>query len=208
MTAEEKRTIALHEAGHATLSWFLEHANPLIKVTIVPRGRALGAAWYLPEERQITTKEQMLDEMCATLGGRAAEELFTGHISTGAMNDLERVTKQSYGMIAYAGMSEKLPNLCYYSNDEYSFSKPYSERTAELIDEEVKRMINEQYDRAKQYYPNIKMVTTSWPVCWLKRSNFRRRCGTHFWQTPLDFTFRRNYGFRSYSKTSRSNRRF
>lgn len=118
MTAEEKRTIALHEAGHATLSWFLEHANPLIKVTIVPRGRALGAAWYLPEERQITTKEQMLDEMCATLGGRAAEELFTGHISTGAMNDLERVTKQSYGMIAYAGMSEKLPNLCYYSNDE------------------------------------------------------------------------------------------
>ena len=126
MTAEEKRTIALHEAGHATLSWFLEHANPLIKVTIVPRGRALGAAWYLPEERQITTKEQMLDEMCATLGGRAAEELFTGHISTGAMNDLERVTKQSYGMIAYAGMSEKLPNLCYYSNDEYSFSKPYS----------------------------------------------------------------------------------
>ena len=149
MTAAEKRAIALHEAGHATISWFLEHANPLIKVTIVPRGRALGAAWYLPEERQITTKEQMLDEMCATLGGRAAEELFTGHISTGAMNDLERVTKQSYGMIAYAGMSEKLPNLCYYSNDEYSFSKPYSERTAELIDEEVKRMINEQYDRAK-----------------------------------------------------------
>ncbi len=149
MTMEEKRTIALHEAGHATLSWFLEHANPLIKVTIVPRGRALGAAWYLPEERQITTKEQMLDEMCATLGGRAAEELFTGHISTGAMNDLERVTKQSYGMIAYAGMSDRLPNLCYYSNDEYSFSKPYSERTAELIDEEVKKMVNEQYDRAK-----------------------------------------------------------
>lgn len=149
MTTHEKRTIAIHEAGHATLSWFLEHANPLIKVTIVPRGRALGAAWYLPEERQITTKEQMLDEMCATLGGRAAEELFTGHISTGAMNDLERVTKQSYGMIAYAGMSDKLPNLCYYNNDEYSFSKPYSDRTAELIDEEVKRMINEQYERAK-----------------------------------------------------------
>ena len=149
MTAHEKRTIAIHEAGHATLSWFLEHANPLIKVTIVPRGRALGAAWYLPEERQITTKEQLLDEMCATLGGRAAEELFTGHISTGAMNDLERVTKQSYGMIAYAGMSDKLPNLCYYNNEEYSFSKPYSDRTAELIDEEVKRMINEQYERAK-----------------------------------------------------------
>ena len=150
MTTQEKYSIALHEAGHATLSWFLEHANPLIKVTIVPRGRALGAAWYMPEERQITTKEQMLDEMCATLGGRAAEELFTGHISTGAMNDLERVTKQAYGMIAYAGMSEKLPNLCYYNNEEYSFNRPYSERTAELIDEEAKRMINGQYERAKE----------------------------------------------------------
>ena len=149
MTMAEKRTIALHEAGHATISWFLEHANPLVKVTIVPRGRALGAAWYLPEERQITTKEQMLDEMCATLGGRAAEEVFVGHISTGAMNDLERVTKQAYGMIAYAGMSDKLPNLCYYSNDEYSFSKPYSEKTAELIDNEVQTMINDQYARAK-----------------------------------------------------------
>lgn len=149
MTAAEKRAIALHEAGHATISWFLEHANPLIKVTIVPRGRALGAAWYLPEERQITTKEQMLDEMCATLGGRAAEEVFIGHISTGAMNDLERVTKQAYGMIAYAGMSDKLPNLCYYSNDEYSFNKPYSEHTAELIDQEVQKIINEQYARAK-----------------------------------------------------------
>ncbi len=149
MTDEEKRTIALHEAGHATISWNLQYANPLIKVTIVPRGRALGAAWYLPEERQITTKEQMLDEMCATLGGRAAEELFTGHISSGAMNDLERVTKQAYGMIAYMGMSDRLPNLCYYNNDEYSWQRPYSEATAELIDEEVKRMINEQYERAK-----------------------------------------------------------
>ena len=139
MTADEKRSIAIHEAGHATLSWFLEHANPLVKVTIVPRGRALGAAWYLPEERQITTKEQMLDEMCALLGGRAAEELFTGHISTGAMNDLERVTKQAYGMIAYVGMSDKLPNLCYYnSGEDYSFQKPYSDKTAELIDSEVK----------------------------------------------------------------------
>ena len=149
MTAAEKRAIALHEAGHATISWFLEHANPLIKVTIVPRGRALGAAWYLPEERQITTKEQMLDEMCATLGGRAAEEVFIGHISTGAMNDLERVTKQAYAMIAYAGMSDKLPNLCYYNNEEYSFNKPYSEHTAELIDKEVQIMVNEQYSRAK-----------------------------------------------------------
>ena len=149
MTEKEKRTIAIHEAGHATLSWFLEHANPLIKVTIVPRGRALGAAWYMPEERQITTKEQMLDEMCAILGGRAAEECFIGHISTGAMNDLERVTKQAYGMIAYAGMSEKLSNLCYYNNSEYSLNRPYSEKTAELIDNEVHKMISEQYERAK-----------------------------------------------------------
>ena len=149
MTGAEKRAIALHEAGHATISWFLEHANPLIKVTIVPRGRALGAAWYLPEERQITTKEQMLDEMCATLGGRAAEEVFIGQISTGAMNDLEKVTKQAYGMIAYAGMSDKLPNLCYYNNDEYAFNKPYSEHTAEMIDQEVQKMIATQYERAK-----------------------------------------------------------
>lgn len=148
-TQEEKRSIAIHEAGHASISWLLRYANPLIKVTIVPRGRALGAAWYLPEERQITTREQMLDEMCATLGGRAAEELFTGHISSGALNDLERVTKQAYSMIAYLGMSERLPNLCYYNNDEYNFTKPYSDQTAQLIDEEVKQMIAEQYERAK-----------------------------------------------------------
>ncbi len=150
MTADEKRSIALHEAGHATISWFCEHAAPLVKVTIVPRGRALGAAWYLPEERQITTKEQMLDEMCSLLGGRAAEELFTGHISTGAINDLERATKSAYGMVAFAGMSEKLPNICYYNNNEYSFQKPYSETTAKVMDEEVLKMINEQYERAKQ----------------------------------------------------------
>ena len=150
MTAAEKRTIALHEAGHATISWFLEHANPLVKVTIVPRGRALGAAWYMPEERQITTKEEMLDEMCATLGGRAAEELFTGHISTGAMNDLERVTKSAYGMIAYAGMSDRLPNICYYNNNEYNFQRPYSETTAKVMDDEVLEMINSQYERAKR----------------------------------------------------------
>ncbi len=150
MTAHEKRTIALHEAGHATVSWFCEHANPLVKVSIVPRGRALGAAWYLPEERQITTKEEMLDEMCALLGGRAAEELFAGRISTGAMNDLERATKSSYGMIAYAGMSDKLPNICYYNNQEYQFQRPYSETTAKIIDDEVLRMVNEQYDRAKR----------------------------------------------------------
>ncbi len=150
MTAEEKRSIALHEAGHATISWFCRYANPLIKVTIVPRGQALGAAWYLPEERQITTKEQMLDEMCSLLGGRAAEELFTGHISTGAMNDLERATKSAYGMIAYAGMSDKLPNICYYNNQEYQFTRPYSETTAKIMDDEVLKMINEQYARAKE----------------------------------------------------------
>ena len=149
MTVEEKRTIALHEAGHATISWLLQYANPLVKVTIVPRGRALGAAWYLPEERQISTREQMLDEMCALLGGRAAEEIFTGHVSSGAMNDLERVTKQAYGMIAYMGMGEKLPNLCYYDSQEYSFQKPYSEHTALLIDQEVQNMIETQYARAK-----------------------------------------------------------
>ena len=150
MTASEKRSIALHEAGHATVSWFCEHANPLVKVSIVPRGQALGAAWYLPEERQITTKEQMLDEMCSLLGGRAAEELFTGHISTGAMNDLERATKSAFGMIAYAGMSDRLPNVCYYNNSEYQFQRPYSETTAKIIDDEVLKMINEQYARAKQ----------------------------------------------------------
>ena len=151
-TAEERRSIANHEAGHATLSWLLEHANPLVKVTIVPRGKALGAAWYLPEERQITTKEQLLDEMCATLGGRAAEELFLGKISTGASNDLERVTKQAYAMVVYFGMSEKLPNLNYYDStgQEWGFTKPYSEETAKLIDSEVQAIINNEYLRAKQ----------------------------------------------------------
>ena len=150
MTQAEKRSIAIHEAGHATISWFTEFANPLVKVSIVPRGQALGAAWYLPEERVLQTKEAMLDEMCSLLGGRAAEELFVGHISTGAMNDLERTTKQAYGMVAFAGMSDKLPNLCYYNNAEYQFQKPYSETTAKIIDDEVMRMINEQYERAKQ----------------------------------------------------------
>ncbi len=150
MTEAEKKSIAIHEAGHATISWFTEFANPLVKVSIVPRGRALGAAWYLPEERVLQTKEAMLDEMCSLLGGRAAEELFVGSISTGAMNDLERTTKQAYGMVAYAGMSDKLPNLCYYNQQEYSFQKPYSEATAKLLDEEVMKMVNEQYARAKK----------------------------------------------------------
>jgi len=149
---EEKRTIAWHEAGHATISWLLEHANPLVKVTIIPRGRALGAAWYLPEERQITTTEQMLDEMCATLGGRASEDLTFGRISTGALNDLERITKQAYAMISYFGMSDKIGNRSYYDSSgqqEYSFNKPYSEKTAEAIDEEVKSLIDKQYERAQ-----------------------------------------------------------
>ena len=150
MTEQEKKSIAIHEAGHATISWFTEFANPLVKVSIVPRGRALGAAWYLPEERVLQTKEAMLDEMCSLLGGRAAEELFIGHISTGAMNDLERTTKQAYGMVAYAGMSDKLPNLCYYNQQEYTFQKPYSETTAKIMDDEVLKMVNEQYERAKK----------------------------------------------------------
>lgn len=151
MTDEEKKTIALHEAGHATISWFLRYANPLVKVTIVPRGRALGAAWYLPEERVITTREELEDEICATLGGRAAEELFTGKISSGALNDLQTVTQRAYGMVAYLGMSDKLYNICYYSSQQdYGFTKPYSEKTAETIDAEVRRLIEEQYERAKK----------------------------------------------------------
>ncbi len=152
-TASEKRSIAYHEAGHATISWKLEHANPLVKVTIVPRGEALGAAWYLPEERQLTNKEHILDEMCATLGGRAAEEVFLKQTSTGAINDLERVTKRAYAMVAYFGMSEKLPNMSYYDStgqSDYGFTKPYSEKTAELIDAEAKNIVAEQYARAKQ----------------------------------------------------------
>lgn len=152
MTETERKRIAIHEAGHATISWKLEHANPLVKVTIVPRGKALGAAWYLPEERPITTREEMLDEMCSTLGGRAAEELYSGQISNGASNDLERVTKQAYAMVVYYGMSDKLPNINYYdsSGQEWGFTKPYSESTAHIIDEEVQQIISEQYERAKK----------------------------------------------------------
>jgi len=149
---EEKKTIAFHEAGHATVSWLLEHANPLVKVTIVPRGKALGAAWYLPEERQITTTEQLFDEMCAALGGRASEEISFGKISTGALNDLEKITKQAYAMVTYFGMSDKIGNLSYYDStgqSEYSFNKPYSEKTAQLIDEEVKRLVDKAYNHAK-----------------------------------------------------------
>jgi cell division protease FtsH len=153
ISKEEKKTIAYHEAGHATISWLLPHANPLIKVTIIPRGRALGAAWYLPEERQITTTEQMLDEMCAILGGRASEDINFNKISTGALNDLERVTKQAYAMISYFGMSNQVGNLSFYDStgqSEYNFTKPYSEKTAELIDKEVKDIVQKQYERAKK----------------------------------------------------------
>ena len=149
----EKKAIAYHEAGHATVSWLLEHAHPLLKVTIVPRGKALGAAWYLPQERQITTKEQLLDQMCSVLGGRAAEELTFGQISTGAQNDLERATKQAYAMVTIFGMSEKIGNLSYYDSSgqsDFSFTKPYSEKTAELIDSEVKELVENAYNRAKE----------------------------------------------------------
>lgn len=151
ITVEEKKTIAYHEAGHATVSWMLEHASPLVKVTIIPRGKSLGAAWYLPEERQITTRDQLLEEMTATLGGRAAELVTFGKISTGALNDLERVTKQAYAMVTYFGLSEKIGNLSYYDSSgqsDYFFQRPYSDKTAEIIDTEVKKIVDQQYQRA------------------------------------------------------------
>lgn len=151
-TEEERESIATHEAGHATISWNLKYANPLIKVTIVPRGKALGAAWYLPEERQITPEQALLDEICSLLGGRAAEDLFLGCVSTGALNDLERASKQAYAIVAYYGMSKSLPNVSYYDStgQDYMFAKPYSEDRARMIDAEVTRVLSEQYERAKQ----------------------------------------------------------
>ena len=151
ITPEEKKTIAHHEAGHATVSWLLPNANPLLKVTIIPRGQSLGAAWYLPEERQLTTTEQMMDEMAATIGGRVAEEIVNGRISTGALSDLEKLTKQAYAMVTYFGMSDKVGNLSYYDSTgarDMAFSKPYSEKTAELIDDEVKRLIEQAHATA------------------------------------------------------------
>ena len=153
ITPAEKRTIAYHEAGHATVSWILENAHPLVKVTIIPRGKALGAAWYLPEERQITTREQMMDELAATLAGRVAEQKFFGHLSTGALNDLERVTKQAYAMVVYYGMSDKVGTISYYDStgqSDMSFTKPYSEQTSQAIDNEVKEIINKAYAMAEQ----------------------------------------------------------
>jgi AFG3 family protein len=151
ISMEEKQVIAFHESGHAAVSWLLPHAHPLVKVTIVPRGKALGAAWYLPEERQITTFEQMFDEMTATLGGRAAEEIIFGKVSTGALNDLERVTKQAYNMVVYFGLNDKIGNISYYDStgqQEYSFNKPYSEKTAEVIDQEISQLVDKAYRRA------------------------------------------------------------
>lgn len=150
---KEKKTIAFHEAGHATVSWLLEHASPLVKVTIIPRGQSLGAAWYMPEERQITTKEQLIDEMCAALGGRAAEDIVFGKVSTGALSDLEKVTKQAYAMVSIYGLNDKIGNISFYDStgqSDYTFNKPYSEKTAEIIDEEVKKMVEEAYVRTKQ----------------------------------------------------------
>lgn len=151
LTDDEKKSIAVHEAGHATVSWHLRYGNPLVKVTIVPRGKALGAAWYLPEERQIVPSQVLLDDICSLLGGRAAEELFMGHISTGAANDLERVTKQAYAMVAYYGMSDKMPNISYYDSTGQNsmFTNPYSDERAKIIDQEVSRIVSEQYERAK-----------------------------------------------------------
>ena len=151
ITPEEKETIAYHEAGHAIISWLLEHAAPLVKVTIVPRGQSLGAAWYLPEERQIVRTDQMLDEMCATLGGRAAEKVIFNKISTGALSDLEKVTRQAKAMVSVYGLNDTLGNITYYDSSgqsDYSFSKPYSEETAQVIDKEISKIIEKQYDRA------------------------------------------------------------
>ena len=151
ITPEEKKSIAIHEAGHATTSWLLQYAHPLVKVTIVPRGRSLGAAWYLPEERSITTKEQILDDMCSALGGRAAEEITFGKISTGALSDLEKVTKQAYAMVSVYGLNDKIGNISFYDpQGNNQFTKPYSDVTARVIDEEVSKMIEEQYVRAKK----------------------------------------------------------
>ncbi len=164
ITKSEKKTIAYHEAGHAAVSWLTRYASPLVKVTIVPRGKSLGAAWYLPEERQITTEEQMLDEMCAALGGRAAEEIIFGKVSTGALSDLEKVTKQAYAMVTVYGLNKRIGNISFYDSSgrsEYQFQKPYSERTGEIIDEEVKLMVEAAYERTKKILrDHIDQLTT------------------------------------------------
>jgi cell division protease FtsH len=194
ITKEEKRTIAFHEAGHATVSWLLEHAHPLVKVTIIPRGRSLGAAWYLPEERQITTRDQLLDEMCAALGGRVSEELMFGKISTGAMNDLEKITKQAYAMIAYFGMSEKVGHVSFYDSSgqtDMTFTKPYSEKTAELIDNEVKDLIEEAYKRSFEILKKYKDGLTQLAEILLEKEvifaeDLERIFGKRPWKTQYE----------------------
>ncbi|MFL5765698.1 MAG: ATP-dependent zinc metalloprotease FtsH [Bacteroidia bacterium] len=190
ISSHEKKVIAYHEAGHAATSWLLEHAHPLIKVTIVPRGRSLGAAWYLPEERQITTTEQLLDEMCATLGGRAAEEIVFGKISTGALSDLEKVTKQAYAMITIYGLNDKIGNLSYYDStgaNEYGFTKPYSEKTAEKIDEEVSKLVEAAYRRAKDILAKNRNLLTQLAEKLLdKEVIFKEDLETIFGKRPFD----------------------
>ncbi len=173
ITQDEKEIIAYHQAGHATVSWLLEHAAPLVQVTIVPRGKSLGAAWYLPEERHLTNTDQMLDEMCAALGGRAAEDIIFNKISTGALSDLEKVTKQAQSMVTIYGLNNKLGNITYYDSSgqsEYSFGKPYSEKTAQLIDEEIHTIIEAQYERAKELLAKNRTQLESWPrCCWTRK---------------------------------------
>lgn len=199
ITEEERYSIALHEAGHATVSWFLRYANPLIKVTIVARGRALGAAWYLPEERQITTTQALRDQMCATLGGRAAEDVFLGRISTGAANDLEHTTKTAYAMVAYYGMSEKLPHINYYDmqGEGYGITKPYSDRTAELIDEEARAIVLEEYNRAKELLREHEEGLKELTQLLLDREviyteDVERILGKRQWESRTDELFRLN----------------
>jgi cell division protease FtsH len=193
ISIDEKRRIAYHEAGHATISWLLEHAHPLVKVTIVPRGKALGAAWYLPEERSITTKAQLLDEMCSALGGRAAEQISFNSISSGAQNDLEKVTKQAYAMVSIFGMSDKVGNVSYYDSsgqNEFAFNKPYSEKTAELIDAESKQLIETQYQRALEVLTNNKDSHQKLAELLLEKEvifseDLENRFGKRKWEKPM-----------------------
>ena len=206
ISLDEKKVIAFHEAGHASISWLLEHAHPLVKVTIVPRGKALGAAWYLPEERQITTSEQMLDEITAALGGRAAEQVTFGKISTGALNDLEKVTKQAYAMVVYFGLNEKIGNISYYDStgqQEYSFSKPYSEKTAELIDQEIHILIETAYQRAiKLLQENKEKLNSLAKVLIEKEVIFREDLESIFGKRPFDKEIEIDLMFQGYNENN------